>query len=116
MAKKLEMTLNFDDPTVGETTEHQRMAEGIEFEDRCSELIRMRRREVYIQFLNEVESLRISFKKGENADLKRTVLIKYFPVRYQRQGIDEYSSEKLNEAFLGFVNYSRGLVRKASNK
>ncbi|MEK6936312.1 MAG: hypothetical protein AABW67_05990 [Nanoarchaeota archaeon] len=125
MAKKKikgleQLSLNFDDPTAEETAEHQRMAEepqrmaeDSQYMDRNNQHLKQVRIRVYNNFLNEVELREISFKKTEDANLKREILDKYFPGRYKNQGINEYSPEKLNEAFLGFVNYSRKLKRRA---
>ena len=107
--------LDLDGLTPKETEMQQRMAEAIEFDSMCSELLKRDKARKYVSFLNEVEVNGVSFKKVEDAPLKRNLLSKYFSVRYQRQGIDEYSPEKLNEVFLGFVNYARKIVRKSKH-
>ena len=115
MAKKRleQLSLNFDDPSSKATETHQRMAEEVQYSERNEEHLKQVMKDKYARFLNEVEVSEISFKKTEDANLKREILYRYFPGKYKSQGINEYSPEKLNEAFLGFVNYSRKLKRRA---
>ncbi len=116
MAKRLEqLSLNFDDPTLEETEKHQKIAEAIEFDGRCSELLKKETARRYSDFLNEAKMNGVSFKAVEDASLKRDLLSKYFPVQYQRQGINKYSPEKLNRVFLGFLNYAHKVVKESKH-
>lgn len=109
-------SLDLDGPTPKQTEEAQRIAEEDEFDSMCSELLRREKIKKYVSFLKDVENLRISFKKSEDADSKRELLNNYFPNKYKSQRLSEYSDTKFNEVFLGFVDYARAVVRKSKNK
>ena len=50
----LEERLNFDDPTLEETEQHQKMAEEIEFQQRCSEQLNYYKKIRYNKFIKAV--------------------------------------------------------------
>ena len=114
-----QLSLNFDDPTAEETTEHQkmavepqRMAEDIQYLERNSEHLKQEMVDKYNRFLTEIRNKGISVRLTKDFESKRNILKKYFPVRYENQGLGSYSAEKLGKVFLGFLDYARDIKKK----
>ena len=103
----LELCLNCDDPTAEEMEEQRKMAEKIQFDNRCEELLEEHKKSRYIDFLKDVNGSGISLKKSNDIESKRAILIKYFPAKYGKQRLSEYSDIKFNEVFLGFLDYAK---------
>ena|SRR3989344_6994020 len=82
-------------------------AENIRLSKMLKDHTKQERKEVYLSFLKELSNLGVPLKICKHPEEKKRLLRKYFPGKFNSQGFDNYSPEKLGRAFLGFVDYAR---------
>jgi hypothetical protein len=106
--------LNFDDPTIEETEQHQRMAEDIGnqryIDSLLAEQIARTRKQKYKDFAQEVRDRGLSLNIYKNTDSKRELLGRYFPGKFnsEKQDLRHHTIAQIGKVFAKVYNYAQG--------
>jgi hypothetical protein len=107
-------TLNFDDPTVEETQEHQRMADEIMFQQKADELaaehLARQMKLKYQRFRSAVERKKISLNIYLQTDIKRQLLEQYFSGQFspEKQDLRRHTIAQVGKVFASLYGYAKG--------
>ncbi|MDD5192152.1 MAG: hypothetical protein PHH54_00755 [Candidatus Nanoarchaeia archaeon] len=121
MAKRLE-TLNFDNPTAEETERHQRMAENIEFEQKCEDYLNGERIRKYTDFLKAVKQSGINVENILSdipAKMRHLRDIMGYEVLIGKNNkpvpLDDAKSSRIGKAYLHTYNQARRYLDNSNN-